>query len=629
MKIHALLFPLLLIVAILAGSHELAAQELEPSGVKGIELVYASAPSGVSRLLAVAPAISSLPIAIGPSVAAVPSRWAHRRRVMGALETRIQYVAPFVFLTPMGETTGDGAIHMVDARDGVTVRSTLVATGNPAAYDLAVDRSLRYVFSVEDSGLGTTTLRGFDYTTAGTLLPLSPPTLTLPGPPSSYVNRVGCDDPNDLLHVPTSDGIQVVRLSATTPHMSVAHSFQQPGFHPSTNPSSFTRDGKDCWIIGACRFESGTDPVEAAWLCWDADGGFETGVYGAVYSDPSKSWVPAAGTEELAVVGDGTDTYVYYLLREPPPGTFFIKPSAIGVTHFHGKEAATTATIPCPESCGEPFANPAVHDARVAFESSLGPPFTDNPPGGAEKINILYSPLDPLGAATPHGLLAVPGPLGGRISTKGMDRPIWTHDGTRVYAFTSHFPGAPNPAMPGIEALDVPAGVPVGSGSIPLLVVQNPTPDNRSIIFPSLFSPRNPAAAAGLGEFSFIGNVFHDGMASALDLPVTPLGQKQAGLFTQSPAVPNFPAILPPTFDDPHGSLVPIPVSFGARRTSFNLLPGIGLGGLFMSAASGDSFWIQPTGNNFMATVGIGTSLDPIPLPLPSGWVTTSEILSL
>lgn len=53
---------------------------------------------------------------------------------MGAFETQITHVAPLICMTPMGDSAGNGAIHLVDIRDGSTVHSVLVPTGNPAAH---------------------------------------------------------------------------------------------------------------------------------------------------------------------------------------------------------------------------------------------------------------------------------------------------------------------------------------------------------------------------------------------------------------------------------------------------------------------------------------------------------------
>lgn len=606
----------------------LVAQELPYSGVHGVDLVYATDPGGVaSQLYAVAPAFSLAPIPIGNPVGRVPSRWAHRRTTLGALETKITYASAGLLMTPMGSTVGTGGIHLVDGRIlGVSV--TFVATGNPAGYDLALDESRQYVFSAEDDGLGGTTLRGFSYATPGTLAPLSPPTLTLSGSPSSYVQRIGVDEATGVLHVPTVDGVHVVALQGGAPQMSLSGTVFTAPFVPTTNPTSFVRGGTQHWMIGTSRFDLVNAPVEAGWQAWDNGGASFGGAgYGAVPTAPGKNWVPAAGTEELAVVTDGADAYAYYLLREPPPGTFFIKPSAIGVTRFVNGQPPVTSTILCPNECGEPFANPMVSGTRIALESSLGMPFISEPPGGAEKISILYTPLDPLGVASPDGVLAVAGPLGGRISTKGLERPLWTRDGTRVVATTSHFPGAPNPGMPGIEVLDVFQSLPVNTYTNPHVVVQNPTSPNRSIVFPSLFQPRDPGAAAFLAPFSFVGNVFHDGMASIMTLPWGEIGQKQPDAFLQSAAVPNFPAILPPSFQYAIGASTP-PSEFGARRTTFNLFQ-LDLTGLIMTAAVGDRILVQPTGNNFLATVGLSVETPPIPFALNPGWITTTEFLSL
>ncbi|MFH0946331.1 MAG: hypothetical protein V2A76_14115 [Planctomycetota bacterium] len=605
------------------------AQELPLSGTNGLELVYASSTAGVSQPYAVAPQYSTSPVPIGPAVNAVPSRWAHRRRIQGALEVQILYVQPGVFMTPMGNAVGNGSIHLIDGRAGLPITSLLFPTGNPAGYDLAVDESLKYVFAVEDAGNGTTTLRGFSFGTVGNLLPLNPPTLTLSGPPAAYVNRIGVEEEADTLHVPTTLGVHVIQLAASSPQMSTVQFASSAPAAPTTNPARFNRAGGVSWVIGTSQFDVAGAPTEAGWLCWDKTGAMESDSFGLVTSNPTKTWVPSVGTEELAVVSNDLDTYVYYLLREPPPGAFYIKPAAVGVVKMLGAAAAVTSIIDCPDDCGEPFATPAVSGTRVAFESSMGPPFINTPPDGAEKINIIYSPLDPLGAGTADGLLAVPGPLGGRIDVRGMDRPIWTHDGTRVVACTSHFSGIANPAVPGIEVLDVPATVAVNAYTSPHVVVQNPTSPYRSIIFPSIFSPRDAAAGSILSGMSFVGNVFRDGMASILTAPFGELGQKQVELFSNPSGVPNFPRILPPTFDDPNGSLISIPSLYGARRTSFNLIPNIGINGLVMSAAIRSEILLQPTGSNHLATIGIGVSAQPIRFALPTGWVTTTEFLSL
>ncbi len=606
----------------------LLAQELPHSGVSGVDLVYASDPGGVaSQLYAIAPALSGAPIPIGAPIGRVPSRWAHRRTTLGALETKMTFASAGVLMTPMGDAVGNGGIHVVDGRI-VGVGVSFVATGNPAGYDLALDESRRYVFSAEDDGNGGTTLRGFSYATPGALAPLVPPAITLSGSPSSYVQRMGVDEAAGVLHVPTADGVHVVSLQAGAPQMALSNSLLTAPFVPSTNPASFVRSGIRHWMVGTARFDIVNTPIEAGWQAWDnAGASLGSGTYGAVPTAPAKMWVPAAGTEELAVVTDGVDAYAYYLLREPPPGTFFIKPSAIGVTRFVNGAAPVTSTILCPDVCGEPFANPMVSGTRIALESSLGMPFIDTPPGGAEKISILYTPFDPLGQGSPDGVLAVAGPLGGRISTKGLERPIWTRDGSRVVATTSHFPGAPNPGMPGIEVLDVFSNLLVNDYTNPHSVVQNPTSPNRSIVFPSSFRPRDPGAAAFLAPFSFVGNVFHDGMASIMTLPWGEIGQKQLDAFTQSAAVPNFPAILPPSFGYAAGAATP-PADFGARRTTFNLV-SLDLSGLVMAAAVGDRILVQPTGNNFLASIGLSGAVDPIPFPLLSGWITTSEFLSL
>lgn len=605
-----------------------SAQELPLSGVSGYDLFYATSPTGLSRLFTVNVQRSLDPIPVGPMVDAVPSRWAHRRRTLGALETAVGQGGPRVYITPMGDAVGNGALHFVDLRAGV--ESDLVATGNPAAYDVLILPSLSFAFTAEDDGLGNTVLRGFSYAVAGSPVPLSPASLTLAGPPSAYVNRISVDQDASEMYVATTSGIRVVSYSASVPNMSAGPVMLTAPRTPTTNPHSFERNGLRTWIVGTCRFDGGNTQNEAGYFAWDLAGTVGQGPFGQVPSNPAKNWVPGPGVEELCVVGDGTNAYAYYLLREPRPGTFFIKPAAVGVVRFIGPSAPVVSTILMPDDVGEPFANPAAFGTRVAFESSFGPPFNDDPPGGGEKISIIYSPLDPLGVSSLDGVLGVPAPLGGRISTKGMDRPIWSRDGTRVMAATSHFPGAPNPGIPGLEVLDVPADVVLDQFQGPHTVVPNLPFPNQSIILPSGFDPRVPALATAFEGLSFFGNVFNQGLASLAVTNYGEVGQHQPNQvgFTQDPNVPNFPALFPPAFLDATGSTVAIPDDFGARRTAFNFTPDLGIPGLTMVAAIEDTIYVQMTGINLLASFGIGMPVDPIEVVLPPGWVTTTEFLS-
>jgi hypothetical protein len=606
-------------------------QELPKSGTNGADVFYATSPGGTSQLYAVALGSGLNAIPLGSPVSAVPSRWAHRRRTLGALETAIAFVPPEVAITPMGTVAGTGAIHMVDMRSGPPGVSVLVPTGNPAGYDLAVASSLEFVFSAEDDGAGGTTLRGFSYATPGALNPLTPPALTITGSPAAYVNRIGYDAASQTLHVPTESGIQVVSLSASAPHMTAGPFISTGTSSPTTNPASFMRLGVRTWAVGTSEFNVLGAPTRAGFHAWTATGTASADKWGTIPNlAPPRNYVPAVGCEELAVVTNGTDTYVYYLLRDPSPTAFFIRPSAVGVVHFVGNGSPDINTIVCPDAVGEPFSIPTVHGTRVAFESSYGPPFYASPPGGGEVVSVIYSPLDPLGVGSPSGVLGVPAPLGGRISTKGMDRPIWSHDGSRIFAFTSHFPGAPNPGMPGIEVLDVPAGFPLTVFNSPHAVVPNAIFPDQAILMPSIFDPNDPAAASFLAGMSFAGNVFTRGPGSALALPFGEMGQFQfLPPIAQSINIPNFPAIFPAAFDDATASTVPIPGNFGARRVAFNLIPGVGLMGMVMTAAIGDVMLVQPTGYDFLASVGVfPAAIPPVVVTLPAGWTTTSEIAS-
>ncbi len=608
-----------------------SAQEMPLSGTFGVDVVYATTPGGSSRMYAISPTASLAPIPIGPSVNNVPSRWAHRRRTLQGLETSIAYGAPATLFTPMGSVAGTGAIHVIDARTGFPPTSLLVPTGNPAAYDLAVVDSLKYLFSAEDDGFGNTLLRGYSWATPGTLVPLTPPGLSLPGPPSSYVNRIDVNAALGLLQVPTSAGIAVVSISASAPQISLSKFVSTGTNAPVTNPTSFVTATGRIWIIGTATFTGGGAPTSAGWQAWDAGVGSSSGSFGIVPSVPSKSWVPAIGAEELAVVSNVTATFVYVLLREPGPGTGFVKGSAIGCSRWLGATPISTGTIPLTDACGEPFSIPTVSGTRVAFESSFGAPFIVHPTDGGERVNVLYSPIDPLGAASPFGVVGVPGPLGGRISIPGMDRPIWSKDGTRIFAFSSDFPGVGNPLVPGVEVQYVPASVVLNEFTAPHQILTNPLSDMSSIIFPSIFQPRDPFYANLFGNLTFVGNMFDTGMGGALAAQFGEIAQYQdfGTIYSLNPDVPGFPSILPPAFNDALGSLTPVPNSFGARRTSFNVLTQYGIYGLTMVAAIDDRIYLQPTGTNTVASLGLAAPISVFTFALPAGSITTTEFLSL
>ncbi|HGY92424.1 MAG TPA: hypothetical protein ENK43_14745 [Planctomycetes bacterium] len=628
--------PAIILTCLTALSSPLSAQVLPASGTRGIQLVYGSSPAGDSQLFAISLSLAPGPIPLGSSVANRPSRWSHRRRTLGATETVFAYIDTpdgGLAVCPMGDSAGKGALHLVDFRTPFPFSSELVPTVNPACYDLAVAETLQYVFCAEDDGAGGTRLRGYSYATPGQLTPLNPPSLTLPGSPAAYCNRVGVGAGDAKLEVPTTDGIQEVHLSSGTPAMVLGSFISSLPASPTTNPIRFELGGNETWVIGTSTFSSSGDPTEAGFVAWSGGGTIASGTWGTIPGlSPLRSYVPSAGAEELAVVSNSSEAYIYYLLRDPSPTAFFIRPSAVGAVHFSEFSAPAMSTIPCPEEMGEPFAIPTVSNGMVAIESSFGPPFTNSPTGGGEKVSLLYSPLHPLGAGTPFGTLGCPDPLGGRVSTKGMDRPLWSRSGDRVVAFTSHFPGAPNPALPGIEVLDVPAAIPVDAFVAPHTVVPNLANPHRSIILPTSYRPLPSSAPDALAGLSFCGGVFHDGMAAVLMAPFGELGQLQleATPLQQDPDIPNFPAVFPPTFSDAQSSWVPIPGDFGARRASFNLTPGWGLDGLVLVAAVDDVILVQPTGFNFLAQVGAhAAEFAPIKLYLPSGWVTSTEFVSL
>jgi hypothetical protein len=620
------------------------AQELPHSGVAGVDLVYATDPGGATSQLFAIDAATASAIPLGAPVANVPSRWAHRRRTMGALETAITLAPPLLVLTPMGDAVGRGAIHVVDLRSGTVGADFLVPTGNPAGYDLALAPALQFVFSAEDDGTGGTLLRGFSYATVGALVPLNPATIRLPGPPAAYVNRIGVDHENQTLAVATAKGIALVAFAPNAPQMRRVAFVSAGSCAPTTNPAGFARADGRIGIVGTSAFDSLGRPVDSGFLAWRSDGSVS---WSASFGDipgrtPVRRYAPAIGAEELAIVGNGRDAYVYSLLRDPDPNSGFVRASAVGAICFVGTHDPRVSKVLCPDPMGEPFSIPSVHGTRVAIESSCGPPWWPTPPGGAEMVNILYSPLDPIGMRTPDGVLGVAAPLGGRVSVQGMDRPLWTDDGRGVVACTSNFPGAPNPGIPGIEFLAVPADTMVDDQSFTVTVVDNSVFPNQSILMPSAFVARDRLASAPVHGLSFVGTVFHDGLGSLAEGRIAPLrsakdklgvvlvGQKQLQTpdFVLSPDVPGFPSILPASLDDASGSLVPIPAPFGARRVSFDLHPTGSLLGMTMVAALDDAVYVQPTGYNVAANLAKGVELAPVRIALPAGWTTTSEIAS-
>ena len=373
-----------------------SAQELPKSGTHGIDLFYATSPTGTSQMYAVSLTLNPDRIGVGSAVAAVPSRWAHRRRTLGALETAIAFIPPAA-RSPMGSATGNGSLHLIDARGGPPV-SVLIPTGNPAGYDLLVVSSMELVFSAEDDGAGGTTLRGFSYATPGSFTPTSPATLTLPGSPAAYVNRIGYDAAGESLHVPTATGIAVVMLSPSAPQMAAGPFISTAAAAPTTNPTSFVLGGTRQWIVGTSEFNATGGATKAGYRSWTAAGATTSGEWGLIPNlAPPRNYVPAAGCSELAVVDNQISAYVYYLLRDPSPTAFFIRPSAVGVVRFIGATTPVVSKIICPDNCGEPFSIPAVHGTRIAIRAASGPPFYNDPAGGGEVISILYSPLDPLG----------------------------------------------------------------------------------------------------------------------------------------------------------------------------------------------------------------------------------------
>jgi hypothetical protein len=602
------------------------AQGLPLSGCGGLDLVYGTDGSGNSQLYALALQLAAKPLPLGAPVAAKPSTWLHRRRALSALEPSILQPEPLVLLTPMGDALGNGAIHLVDARAGFPPVSTLVSTGNPASYDLVHHPALRQVFVLEDAGAAGSVLRGFSYATPGQLTPLNPPSIQIPGRPAASVTRIGLDEVGRRLMIASSLGIQVVNIAASAPQM-VPQNFQATALGaPVTNPARVQIGTQQWWMVATASFDGSSAPVNGGCYVWNTGPVLEQSFGQPVGS--SKFWVPALGQNELAVVGNATRADVYVLLREPPPGTLFVKPGALAALRFEASVAPAFALEPLTSFSGEPFGNASVQGTRLAFFSQFGPPFSFLTPDGGSTLNLVYSPLDPLGAGLPLGLLAVPAPYGGRIDPRGCDRPLWSRDGRSVAATTSDVPGVPSNGQPGIELLHVPADVPVSGLQSPHTLVQVAPDSQQNYVLPARFDPRFPSLANALANYSAVGTGFSEGVAAVLLTPKSELGQiEEVGAALSLPiAVPSFPNQLPLAFEDATGPSSLIPALMGARRASFNLYPNLGLLGLTMLVADGNTLILQPAGYNALAKLGLFPKLPPIPFALPAGSTTSSEV---
>lgn len=615
----------------LAGAGSLAsptaAQGLPLSGCGGLDLVYGTDPSGNSQLYALGLQLAAKPIPLGAPVDAQPSTWLHRRRALSAQEPAILQPEPLVLLTPMGDALGNGAIHLVDARAGFPPVSTLVSTGNPASYDLIHHPTLRQVFVLEDAGALGSRLRGFSYATPGQLTPLNPATLQVPGRPAASVTRIGLDETGRRLMIATSLGIQVVTINSAAPQM-VPQNFQATSIGgPVSNPTRVQIGSQQWWMVATASLDGGGEPIVGGCYVWNTGPVLQQNFGHPIGS--SKFWVPALGQTELAVIGNANRADAYVLLREPQPGTLYVKPGALAAMRFEPGFTPELELEALTSFSGEPFGNASAQGTRLAFFSQFGPPFSFLTPDGGSTLNIVYSPLDALGAGTPLGLLAVPAPYGGRIDPRGCDRPLWSRDGLSVAATTSDVPGVPSNGQPGIELLQVPEDVPVSGLQSPHTLVHVAPDSQQNYVLPARFDPRFPSLANALANYSAVGTGFAEGVAAVLLTPKSELGQiEETGAALVVPRfVPIFPNQLPLAFEDATGGSTLIPEPMGARRASFNLYPNLGLLGLTMLVADGNKLILQPAGYNALAKLGLFPKLPPIPFALPKGTVTSSEVL--
>lgn len=600
------------------------AQEIPASGTMGIDAFVVSEPGGISQLHAVSPTAGSLTIALP----APPSRWLHRRRHMAALEAEIACDRdnPIVLAIPTGDHSTNGGVSIVDFR-GATVVSHLQATA-PSAYDVLLLTGHHYALAASDDGLGNTVVDLYDYS-----LPLTTPThasLTLAGIPAAGVTRMVATDDEANVIVATAAGVHILAIG-TMPAPLAPVAFLATGARsPAGNVALFVRGAAPHAAVITSDFGSNNRPLDAEILSFDLAGNSVTTPVGNVpNTNPPKPYVPAAGFHDPGVVQVAGIAYVAFLLRERDPGTFFTKPAGVGVVGFGVPNEPTFAVPRTTAAAGEPFEELAVYGTRIAFMTGGDPFWWPAPAGGSERLNILYTPLDPVGVGTIGGVIGSAGPLGGRIGTEVTDRPLWSHDGGHLFVTSSNFPGAPNPGIAGSEILAVPQARAINEvqDHCQTLIPLGDQVSERAYGLPTRFAPRDMPAGA-FGSFTLFGQYIQSA-AHAILVPEVSFGWIGLREFTshfllRDPNIPLFP-VTPRVYDDQQGPIVPPPTSYGARRASFNLLaheasPVV----IYMLQIADDKVIYNATGWN----LSFGPQLPLLELSLAAGSRTSSEILS-
>jgi hypothetical protein len=588
-------------------------QEIPRSGSFGIDVFVTTIAGGASTLHATTP----LGAPITSPLPSAPSRWLHRRRHMAGLETEIACDrTDSVFLAiPTGDGPANGGVSFFDFRVGGTV-SHLPATA-PSAYDVLLLTLHSYALVAADDGLGNTVVDLYDYSVAG--VPPVRASLTVPGIPAAGVTRM------------VAAGVQILAVGAMPAPLAPIAFLATAPRSPAGNVALFLRGVAPHAAVITSDFGPNNRPLDAEIVSFDLAGNAVTTPVGVVpNTNPPKPYVPAAGFHDPGVVQLAGIAYVAFLLREKDPGTFFTKPAGVGVIGFGVPNEPTFAVPRTTAAAGEPFEELAVQGTRIAFMTGGDPFWWPAPAGGSERLNILYTPLDPVGAGTIGGVIGSAGPLGGRIGTEVTDRPLWSRDGRHLFVTSSNYPGAPNPGIVGSELLDVPAGRSINEvqDHCQTLIPLGDQVSERAYGLPTRFDPIDLPAAA-FGSFTLFGQ-FIQTAAHAILVPETSFGWIGLREFTthfllRDPNIPQFP-VTPRVYDDRSTPIVVPPATYGARRSSFNLLlhettPWV----IYMLQVADEKAIYHATGWNLM----FGPQIPLLETSLPTGSKTSSEVLSL
>lgn len=600
------------------------AQDIPRSGSFGLDAFVVTTPAGTSALYA-AQTLSPFTTLAMP---APPSRWLHRRRHMAALETEIAVdrTSGYVLVIPTGDQATNGGISFFDFRLGLTT-SHMAATA-PSAYDVLLLPAHKYAVVAADDGQGNTAVDLYDYSAPG-LTPVRT-SATVAGIPAAGATRMVATTNESHVLVPTADGVHIFALGAMPTPLNATAFISTTPRSPAGNIALFTRNTAPHAAVMTSDFGPNNRPLDAAILSFDLTGQSVTTPVGNVpNTNPPKPYVPAAGFHDPGVVQVAGVAYVAFLLREKDPGTFFTKPAGVGVMGFGVPNDPTFAIPTTSAAAGEPFEELAVFGTRIAFMTGGDPFWWPAPAGGSERLNVLYTPLDPVGIGTIGGVIGSAGPLGGRIGTEVTDRPLWSRDGRHLFVTSSNFPGAPNPGLAGSEILEVPAARALNEvqDHCHTLIPLGDQISERAYGLPTRFDPIDLPASA-FGNFTLFGQ-FIQSAAHAVLLPQTAFGWIGVRDFTsfflpRDTSIPLFP-VTPRVYNDQQTPIVAPPATYGARRSSFNLLlqqatPWV----IYQLQIADDKAIYHAAGFNSM----FGPQIPLLEMPLPSGSRVSSEILS-